>query len=104
LEASNTDHKIVHQRDGRTEVVGIEPVPVSSPADLQKLLERARKNRSVGKTKLNDRSSRSHSVFQLVIDGQNSVSGHKTRGVLNLIDLAGSERYLSNPLSLLCSV
>lgn len=68
-------------------------MPISCPEDLEKLLQTAKKSRSVGKTKMNERSSRSHSVFQLTIDGENSVSGHKTRGVLNLIDLAGSERY-----------
>lgn len=41
---------------------------------------------------MNDESSRSHCVFQLFIRGQNGETGAETRGVLNLIDLAGSER------------
>jgi len=40
---------------------------------------------------MNDRSSRSHSVFQLHITGKNMITGENTEGYLNLIDLAGSE-------------
>ena len=41
---------------------------------------------------MNEHSSRSHSVFQLQIEGQNALTGESNSGVLNLIDLAGSER------------
>jgi len=41
---------------------------------------------------MNDRSSRSHSVFQLRLVGKNTITGEKCNGLLNLIDLAGSER------------
>jgi hypothetical protein len=48
--------------------------------------------RSTEATAMNERSSRSHSVFQLRVTGINSLTGENTSGVLNLIDLAGSER------------
>eukprot|EP00299_Pterocystis_sp_00344_P004348 c15285_g1_i1.p1 GENE.c15285_g1_i1~~c15285_g1_i1.p1 ORF type:complete len:164 (-),score=31.73 c15285_g1_i1:92-553(-) len=41
---------------------------------------------------MNDRSSRSHSVFQLYIQGTCEKAGESINGILNLIDLAGSER------------
>ena len=41
---------------------------------------------------MNERSSRSHSVFSLRLYGSNIITGHVCSGVLNLIDLAGSER------------
>ena len=41
---------------------------------------------------MNERSSRSHSVFQLKITGANAETSEKASGVLNLVDLAGSER------------
>lgn len=41
---------------------------------------------------MNDRSSRSHSIFQLKLDGKNSITGEHVQGLLNLIDLAGSEK------------
>jgi kinesin family protein C1 len=47
---------------------------------------------AVARTKCNERSSRSHSIFQLRINGTNTITELKSSGVLNLIDLAGSER------------
>ena len=41
---------------------------------------------------MNDRSSRSHSVFQLQLRGKSESLGSTRRGTLSLIDLAGSER------------
>jgi kinesin family protein C1 len=41
---------------------------------------------------MNERSSRSHSVFTLRIRGTNTHTGQVCSGALNLVDLAGSER------------
>jgi len=65
---------------------------VTTPERVFELLECASRNRATGKTLMNDRSSRSHSVFQLQISGQNTVTGECVKGLLNLIDLAGSEK------------
>lgn len=51
--------------------VGHHGVPHSHPQVLQ-LLQTATANRSVARTALNDHSSRSHSIFQLRIDGTNA--------------------------------
>jgi kinesin family protein C1 len=56
------------------------------------LLKKASQNRAVGATNINERSSRSHSVFTLRLKGKNTITGEVSTGVLNLIDLAGSER------------
>ena len=74
------------------EVAGLSEHFVTCAADVYPLLKRASKNRSVGKTDCNERSSRSHSIFQLYLAGYNECTQRKTFGVLNLIDLAGSER------------
>lgn len=50
------------------------------------------KNRTTGATNMNERSSRSHAIFQIVIEmAETDKKGVKV-GKLNLIDLAGSER------------
>ncbi|KAJ7303320.1 hypothetical protein JRQ81_012262 [Phrynocephalus forsythii] len=67
-------------------------IPVSSEQEVLKLLQRAKANRSVAKTGINERSSRSHSLFQLRIEGQNARQELSTSSVLSLVDLAGSER------------
>lgn len=65
---------------------------VQDEEQLQQLINYSMKNRATAATKANERSSRSHSVFRLLIEGRNSSTGQALSGVLNLIDLAGSER------------
>jgi len=67
-------------------------VELKSPDQAIALLRKASENRAVGRTQSNERSSRSHSVFMLRLYGTNPLTGEKCDGVLNLIDLAGSER------------
>jgi len=78
------------------EVPGLKQVDVKSATDVFPLLRKANKNRTTATTKSNNKSSRSHSLFQLYIKGYNSRSKHNVQGVLNLIDLAGSERLKSS--------
>ncbi|KAI5287331.1 kinesin-like nuclear fusion protein [Ascosphaera acerosa] len=83
-------HDLARQR---TDVVGATVVPLTTAQEVNALLRRADRNRSVGATKANERSSRSHSVFILRMRGTNRLTGEQRReGVLNLVDLAGSER------------
>ena len=49
-------------------------------------------NRSVGATKMNTNSSRSHLLLLLKLHGTDRVTNAVTRGTLTLVDLAGSER------------
>ena len=49
-------------------------------------------NRSVGATKMNTNSSRSHLLLLLKLQGTDRVTNAVTRGTLTLVDLAGSER------------
>ncbi|XP_062368259.1 kinesin-like protein KIFC1 [Cinclus cinclus] len=67
-------------------------VDVDSEEQVQELLLRARSQRSVARTGLNERSSRSHSVFQLRIRGQHGARDLSCASSLTLVDLAGSER------------
>ncbi|GFO03552.1 kinesin-like protein [Plakobranchus ocellatus] len=67
-------------------------VGVKSEQQVLNLLRKATESRSVAETKCNQRSSRSHSVFQLRLEGANSITGESSKGLLNLVDLAGSER------------
>lgn len=85
-------HDIVHVGRSDTTVSGVKDVLVKSPSDVQKLLDLASRNRTVAKTCLNERSSRSHCVFTMRISGTNRLLKQKSDGILCLIDLAGSER------------
>nr|KYP71278.1 Kinesin-4 [Cajanus cajan] len=67
-------------------------VPVSCTSDVINLMNLGHKNRAVGSTAMNDRSSRSHSCLTVHVQGKNLTSGSTIRGSMHLVDLAGSER------------
>ncbi|KAK7277786.1 hypothetical protein RJT34_22803 [Clitoria ternatea] len=67
-------------------------VPVSSTNDVIELMNLGQRNRAVGATALNDRSSRSHSCLTVHVQGRDLTSGTVLRGCMHLVDLAGSER------------
>ncbi|GMQ00239.1 hypothetical protein CsSME_00047413 [Camellia sinensis var. sinensis] len=67
-------------------------VRVTSTSDVIDLMNLGQKNRAVGATALNDRSSRSHSCLTVHVQGRDLTSGTILRGCMHLVDLAGSER------------
>ncbi|KAK4418097.1 Kinesin-like protein KIN-14I [Sesamum alatum] len=67
-------------------------VRVSSTLDVIDLMNLGHRNRAVGATALNDRSSRSHSCLTVHVQGRDLTSGNILRGCMHLVDLAGSER------------
>ncbi|KAJ4458653.1 putative Kinesin-II 85 kDa subunit [Paratrimastix pyriformis] len=99
-------------------VGGLSLVAVSSVTEILALMERGKGHRSVAATRMNDRSSRSHCVFTVMVEvtqfstgeddpalagmaaqmmGPDGAAGGPIkkatiRGKLNLVDLAGSER------------
>eukprot|EP00949_MAST-11_sp_MAST-11-sp1_P003408 g3408.t1 len=84
-----------------SKIAGITIKTVTSTDQVFNLLFKGFANRSTGKTKMNENSSRSHTVFQLhvqnidsdAIDGNNAESEAPAFvSTLNLVDLAGSER------------
>src|SRR2546423_1371812 len=58
---------------------------------MESLLRKASDSRSKSSTNSNVVSSRSHGVFILHLEGENSLGNMRSRGSLSLIDLAGSE-------------
>ncbi|AES66859.1 kinesin motor domain protein [Medicago truncatula] len=85
-------YSIKHDASGNTLVSDLTVVDVESVKEVAFLLNQAANSRSVGKTQMNEQSSRSHFVFTLRIYGVNESTDQQVQGVLNLIDLAGSER------------
>ncbi|KAJ4969161.1 hypothetical protein NE237_015862 [Protea cynaroides] len=67
-------------------------VPVVSTSDVLELMKLGQRNRAVGSTALNDRSSRSHSCLTVHVQGRDLTTGAVLRGCMHLVDLAGSER------------
>ncbi|KAL2780686.1 centromere-associated protein E isoform 1 precursor [Daubentonia madagascariensis] len=62
-----------------------------------KWITKGEKNRHYGKTKMNQRSSRSHTIFRMILESREKGEPSNCEGSvkvshLNLVDLAGSER------------
>ncbi|XP_067424353.1 centromere-associated protein E [Emydura macquarii macquarii] len=71
---------------------------VVTPEQVMTWLRKGEKNRHYGETKMNERSSRSHTIFRMIIESrENDPANTNCDGAvmvshLNLVDLAGSER------------
>lgn len=68
---------------------------VKTVKDMEKWMSIGYKNRAVRATQMNTQSSRSHSIFTIYIESEESNGNGGSlikAGKLNLVDLAGSER------------
>ncbi|KAL9225658.1 hypothetical protein vseg_001554 [Gypsophila vaccaria] len=78
-------------------VAGLREEIVSNAEQVHKFLEAGEVNRHFGETNMNVRSSRSHTIFRMVIESKSkgvdgAIPDAIRVSVLNLVDLAGSER------------
>ncbi|KAJ4755936.1 Kinesin-like protein [Rhynchospora pubera] len=82
-------------------VAGIREEIVSNAEQVLQLLKLGEENRHFGETNMNARSSRSHTIFRMVIESrakeedsfkEDTITDAVRVSVLNLVDLAGSER------------
>ncbi|KAL0979456.1 hypothetical protein UPYG_G00185320 [Umbra pygmaea] len=93
LEIREGNHKNVYVADLTEELV-------TSPEQALAWLKKGEKNRHYGTTKMNQRSSRSHTIFRMILESRDRgdpASGENSDGAiivshLNLVDLAGAER------------
>lgn len=77
-------------------VDGLSRLAVTSYEDIESLMSEGNKSRTVAATNMNEESSRSHAVFNIILthtlmDLRSGTSGEKV-SKLSLVDLAGSER------------
>ena len=77
-------------------IVGVTEKVVTSAAEVLQTVSLGETHRSVGSTDMNEKSSRSHTIFRLVVESKlkdvTSTAGPEYRvSSLNLVDLAGSE-------------
>lgn len=79
-------------------VEGLTEIFVASEEEVMDVLASGEKTRSVASTKMNQVSSRSHQLFMLEIR-QKFENDSEKKGVLNLIDLAGSENIKDSGVS-----
>ena len=85
----------LRESNGGVYVQGLTTKVVKSVDEINSVLQDGKQNRSVGSTLMNSQSSRSHSIFSIVVEcsSTDDYGNENIRaGKLNLVDLAGSER------------
>ncbi|XP_039615167.1 centromere-associated protein E-like isoform X2 [Polypterus senegalus] len=90
LEIREDIHRKVYVADLTEEVV-------MCPKHVLEWIKKGEKNRHYGYTKMNERSSRSHTIFRMILESREKSDNDAENGAvmvshLNLVDLAGSER------------
>ncbi|XP_031273912.1 kinesin-like protein KIN-7O [Pistacia vera] len=81
-------------------VAGLREEIVASPQQVLGLMEFGESHRHIGETNMNVYSSRSHTIFRMIIESRDKTEDNNISNscdavrvsVLNLVDLAGSER------------
>ncbi|XP_058066335.1 uncharacterized protein LOC131215956 [Anopheles bellator] len=100
LNTANTNLKIAETSCGDVSVNSKEFITNCAEQIIQ-YVDAGNKARKIGETNMNERSSRSHTIFRITIESRiintSSTEGEMDNeavqiGILNLVDLAGSER------------
>ena len=87
------DNLPIHEDKNRGVFVkGLKEVYVSSIAEVFHVLSVGEQYRSIAATNMNEKSSRSHSIFIVYITQKDTNTGAAKTGKLYLVDLAGSEK------------
>ncbi|KAJ8676006.1 hypothetical protein QAD02_011792 [Eretmocerus hayati] len=95
LNTDGVDLKLREDNNGLVYVLNCKEEIASNPETILNSMKRGDKNRRIGETEMNEKSSRSHSIFRIVIESREVTSdsdGAIQVSQLNLVDLAGSER------------
>ena len=96
LLSRNTKAKLnVREKDKAFYLENVTIYQAENSKRMQDIMKAGSINRATGATKMNVGSSRSHSIFSIIVEASNSDEKGETHyrvGKLNLVDLAGSER------------
>eukprot|EP01022_Parablepharisma_sp_SALTPOND_P026598 TRINITY_DN64469_c3_g1_i1.p1 TRINITY_DN64469_c3_g1~~TRINITY_DN64469_c3_g1_i1.p1 ORF type:complete len:908 (+),score=152.19 TRINITY_DN64469_c3_g1_i1:1717-4440(+) len=93
-QSPNGGLKVRERPNGECYAEGQKDMPVSGYQQIEKWMDYGNKNKTIGATKMNKESSRSHTVITIkfkqieLINGKQSIKSP----VINLVDLAGSEK------------
>ena len=92
INLNNSNLKIKESPTKGIFVDKLSEIYISNLDEFMNYIEIAQNNRKTSETKLNQNSSRSHSILILEITQHNLSENLIKRGILNLVDLAGSEK------------
>lgn len=95
LDPLKKDLKLREDNNGLVQVLDCKEEVTNGPEYMLEIMKWGDKNRRTGQTDMNERSSRSHTIFRITIESREATSeadGAIQVSQLNLVDLAGSER------------
>lgn len=82
----------IHLKNNTVKLANLSKVDIEHAEQLNAVINTASGNRNIEKTVFNDESSRSHCVYRIKV-AKFDLDGKKVKGFLNIIDLAGCERF-----------
>lgn len=91
LNPTQTNLKLQIDKESNLIIEDLTETPAQSIDAAMDLFEHGEKQRKFDKTKMNDRSSRSHVIFKIQLEVENQDDDFTYNSTINLIDLAGSE-------------
>jgi hypothetical protein len=91
-EYQSMHYDIREDSEGNVFVKDLSNINVSTIQEIMTVIQLGLKIRATHETKMNNTSSRSHTVFSITITQADRSTGTTISGRLNLVDLAGSER------------
>ena len=92
LNPNNMNLSLQEDKKRGIKIVGVTEEVCTSVNQMQSILYMGETNKQIASTNFNQRSSRSHSIFRIIIESKEiNNPAHLTTATLNLIDLAGSE-------------
>ncbi|CAK4773757.1 unnamed protein product [Aphanomyces euteiches] len=91
LHPASKNLKVRENTDKGVYVDDLLAVRAPTKDQMLKLVERGNTNRVVGSTRMNNDSSRSHTVLMIQMVQQDVVAGSEKRATMYIVDLAGSE-------------
>ncbi|KAK9323590.1 P-loop containing nucleoside triphosphate hydrolase protein [Lipomyces orientalis] len=92
LQATNDNLPIHEEKSKGVYVKGLSEIYVASVEEVYEVMRQGAAARAVASTNMNQESSRSHSIFALVVSQKHVETGSSKTGQLFLVDLAGSEK------------
>ncbi|TMW56599.1 hypothetical protein Poli38472_006609 [Pythium oligandrum] len=92
LEPSQNNLNVRESKERGVWIAGATEVCCASSEEMMAVMRLGGANRVISSTRMNNDSSRSHSVFIITIEQRNVSTGSTKSGKLFLVDLAGSEK------------
>lgn len=92
LDPAKTNLRIVKSKSRGTIIKDVTEYLCADELEVFQLLDMGNRNRAVASNRMNQNSSRSHTILTITILMTSLIDGTSQNGKLHLVDLAGSER------------